>query len=216
MRLGFKRSLIVGVAVVVALAVLAPVAMAYPVHVWGECHGVFYGGIRDLPGATVTVDNPADPGHPFATTTSGSDGMFGVWADLVAPTYSGTCDVSATKTGFIDAHDMGVPFADNGINVGAAGATDAINLELVVLKTTVKGKVVSKASGKPLSGVKVTLGKTTVKTKKTGKFTIAVGLWPGTTSNKITFSKKGFHKVTKLVAANAGGTLTLKTVKLSK
>jgi hypothetical protein len=217
MRLGFKRSLIVGVAVVLALAVLAPVAMAYPVHVWGECHGVFYGGIRDLSGASVTVDNPADPGHPFASTTSGSDGMFGVWADLVAPSYSGTCDVSATMSGFSDAHLMGVSFADNMIDPGAAGATDAINLQLVVLKTTVKGKVVSKASGKPLGGVKVTLGKTTVKTNKAGKFSVAAGLWPTTTNNKITFSKKGFHNVTKIVPAKPNGTITFaKAIKLSK
>ena len=210
MRLGFKRSLIVGVAVLVLLAVLAPAAMAYPVHVWGECHGKFYGGVRDLTGATVTVDNPVNPAVPFATTTSGPDGMFDMWADLVAPTYSGTCNVSATMIDFNDAHLLGVPFSDNGIDIGAAGATEAVLLDLVVTNTKVTGTVKNAATRKPLRGVSVKLGNKTVKTNAKGKYTILIGLWPAT-KYKIKFSKKGFHAQTKSVLShpNLGRTVNV-------
>jgi hypothetical protein len=210
MTLGFKRSLIVGLAVLILAAILAPVALAAnpgtTVVVMGNVEGVYYAGPRELGGAAVSIVDPANPtGPPLFSTTTNESGMFIMSTFLDLPTYVATWAINGSKAGF--ATD-GTTFAYTVPPGAVIGSAPAIEIHLVVNNTTVSGKVKNAATGKGLKGVKVKLGNKTATTSTSGKYKVVIGLWPGS-KYKIKFSKKGFHTATKIITSNPGGTKTL-------
>jgi hypothetical protein len=191
----YRRLALVVLAIAVVGLVAVPVALAdsSSMVLAGLVHGTYYGGQRAI-AATVTVPDPTT-GPALATTQATTDGFFIMVVPFSGlPLYYSNFTVTATAS-FFNTGTAGFEF----IAGGAAG----VRLNMVVKNTTVSGTVWNAKTTKAMKGVKVTVGNKSVTTSKTGKYSLAIGLWPAT-KYRATFAKKGFYSVTKTFSSAPG------------